>query len=409
MRRTPLVRATPGKTDCASNARLEEWRALAAASRSFTIVAGDFVKTGGMDRANYALADYLSRDGTRVELVTHRAANELAGRANVTVRRVPKPLGSYVLADPLLARAGRRAAAARDAAGGITIVNGGNCVVRAVNWVHYLHAAYRPEFERSLTGARRAAYHAYARRQERLALRAAELVITNSEATRRAVIERIGVDERRVVVVYLGLDPALFAPSDAEERARARSELGFAARPAVAFVGALGDRRKGFDTVFEAWRALTRDPAWDVDLVAVGAGSELEAWRGRIEQAGLSQRVRLLGFRRDVPRVLAACDALVAPARYEPFGLGALEALAKGLPAFVSASAGVAELYPSELRHLLLVEPESASELAEKLGNWRTHGTADQAALVAFSERIRRRDWDVVSADMLAAIVERTC
>jgi glycosyltransferase involved in cell wall biosynthesis len=379
---------------------------LAAAPPSFTIVAGDFVKTGGMDRANYALADYLSRDGARLELVTHRAAAELAERSNVSVRRVPKPLGSYVLGDPLLARAGRLAAAARRSVHGITIVNGGNCVAQAVNWVHYVHAAYRPEFARSVAGARRAAYHAYARRQERLALRAAELVIANSEATRRAVIERVGVDERRVVVVYLGLDAALFTPSGAEERARARRELGFSERPAVAFVGALGDRRKGFDTVFEAWRVLARDPGWDADLVAVGAGAELDAWRARSERAGLSQRLRLLGFRRDVPRVLAACDALVAPARYEPFGLGALEALAKGLPVFASAHAGVAELYPSELRHLLLEDPESASELAEKLRRWRAHAGADGASLAAFSERIRRRDWDAVSRDVLATIAE---
>jgi glycosyltransferase involved in cell wall biosynthesis len=380
---------------------------LAAPRPSFTIVAGDFVKTGGMDRANYALADYVSRSGSSVELVTHRAASELAERANVSVHRVPKPLGSYTLGDPLLARAGRRAAAARRAAHGVTILNGGNCVARAVNWVHYVHAAYRPDFERSVSGARRALYHAHARRQERLALRAAELVITNSEATRRAVIERIGVDEQRVAVVYYGLDSALFAPNDAEERARARNELGFRDRPTVAFVGALGDRRKGFDTVFEAWRTLARDPGWDVDLVAAGAGSELEVWRERAARAGLAQRIRLLGFRRDVPRILAACDALVSPTRYEAFGLGVLEALAKAMPAFVSARAGVAELYPPELRHLLLEEPESARELAEKLRVWRAHGDGRRAALGQFSERIRERDWDTASGDMLKTIAER--
>ena len=66
------------------------------------IVTGDFVKTGGMDRANYALADYVSRQGGAVELVSHRAAPELTERPNVTLRQVPKPLGSYVLGDPLL-------------------------------------------------------------------------------------------------------------------------------------------------------------------------------------------------------------------------------------------------------------------------------------------------------------------
>jgi hypothetical protein len=58
--------------------------------RPIAIVSGDFVKTGGMDRANYALADYLSRQGRPVELVAHRIANELAERATVSFRSVPK-------------------------------------------------------------------------------------------------------------------------------------------------------------------------------------------------------------------------------------------------------------------------------------------------------------------------------
>ncbi|HSU38304.1 MAG TPA: hypothetical protein VLJ38_02020, partial [Polyangiaceae bacterium] len=72
---------------------------MSSTSRSMVIVTGDFVKTGGMDRANYALAEYVSGQGSAVELVAHRAAQELTDRPNVTLRRVPKPLGSYILGD----------------------------------------------------------------------------------------------------------------------------------------------------------------------------------------------------------------------------------------------------------------------------------------------------------------------
>ncbi len=376
-------------------------------SSGFTIVAGDFVKTGGMDRANYALADYVSRAGRDVELVTHRAAPELAGRANVSVRRAPKPLGSYMLGDPLLDALGRRAVAARRAAGGVALVNGGNCPVPAVNWVHYVHAAYRPEAARTLAGVRRSAYGVHARRQERLALRRAELVIANSAATKRVLVERLGADERRVAVVYYGLDAAAFAPNDAESTARARAALDFDERPLVAFIGALGDRRKGLDTVFDAFRELCRNPSWDADLVVIGAGPELPAWRERVARAGLSHRIHLLGFRRDVPAVLAACDALVAPTRYEAFGLGVLEALAKGLPALVSRGAGVAELYPDELRHLLLDDPESARELAQKLARWRAEREVERERMLPWSARLRARGWDDMAAEIVSLIEER--
>jgi glycosyltransferase involved in cell wall biosynthesis len=371
------------------------------------IVAGDFVKTGGMDRANYALADYASRRGASVELVGHRAAPELLERPNVTLRRVPKPLDSYVLGDPLLMQAGRRAVGAGRQRGAIAVVNGGNCAVRAVNWVHYVHAAYVPELGRSARSLRRFLYGFHARHQERLAIARAELVITNSQATRRALVELLGADERKCVVVYLGIDPEAFAPDAAERVARARAELAVAGRPVVAFVGALGDERKGLDTVFDAWVALCRDSAWDADLVVVGAGAELPAWRERAASAGLADRFRLLGFRRDVSWVLAGADALVAPTRYEPFGVGVLEAIAKGLPAIVSASAGVAELYPPELRHLLLEDPESARELVEKLTAWRRGHETAREAVAAFSARVRARSWDVMAEDIVRLAAER--
>jgi glycosyltransferase involved in cell wall biosynthesis len=360
-----------------------------------------------MDRANYALADYVSRQGADVELVGHRADAELTARPNVTLQRAPKPLDSYVLGDPFLVGWGRRAVKAAARRGAVSVVNGGNCPVRAVNWVHYVHAAYVPEPGRSAQSVRRSLYGAYARRQERSAVARAELVIANSQATRRLVVERLGADERKVVVVYLGIDAHLFAPEDEERAARARSELTVAGRPVVAFIGALGDRRKGLDTVFEAWRLLCRSPDWDVDLVVAGAGADLAAWRERAARAGLGERFRLLGFRRDVPWVLAGADALVAPTRYEPFGLGVAEAIAKGLPAIVSASAGVAELYPPELRQLLLDDPESPSELARRLTSWRAERDDLRRAVRPFSERLRERNWDAVARDIVELLQAR--
>jgi glycosyltransferase involved in cell wall biosynthesis len=375
--------------------------------RDVTIISGDFVKTGGMDRANYALATYLSRCGSRVELVAHRVAADLVEAPGVTFRRVPKPLESYMLGEPLVDFAGRRAARAARARGGVAIVNGGNCIEGPVNWVHYVHAAYEPPATLSVRGGLRA-WHGYRHRaRERSALRLARLVLCNSAATRRVVVERLGVSPERAVVVYYGIDPTLFRPASRAAIAEERARLGWPARPAVAFVGALGDRRKGFDTLFEAWRVLCRSAAWDVDLVAVGGGVEVEAWRSRARDTGLGERVRILGFRTDVARILSACDALVAPTRYEAFGLGVAEALAMGVPAFVSASAGVAELYPVELAELLLDDPQSVDEIVRKIGAWRSSSTEASVPLRALSERVRARSWDDMAREISELIEQR--
>jgi glycosyltransferase involved in cell wall biosynthesis len=357
-----------------------------------------------MDRANYALADYLSRQISSVELVGHRADPELVARTVVRFRRVPKPLGSYVLGEPFLDFAGRRAARRADARAGTTVVNGGNCVAGSVNWVHYLHAAYPVPPALRPRGARIWLHGVSARRRERTAIRLARIVIANSAATRRAVIEHTGLPEERAFVVYYGMDATYFSPTTSEQAAENRRALGWPDRPCLAFVGALGDRRKGFDTLFAAFRELARESSWDADLVAVGAGAELERWRAEAASAGLEQRVRLLGFRRDVPTILGACDALVAPARYEAFGLGVAEALARGLPAIVSAGAGVAELYPAELRDLLLDDPNSQSELAGSLRRWREGMERQRARVAGVSRRLRERSWDGMAAEIVSLI-----
>src|SRR3954470_2335544 len=128
---------------------------------SVVLVSGDFVQTGGMDMPNYAVARHLAECGVSVELVAFRIAKELETHANVDWRRVPKPLRSYSLGLPLLDCAGRNVGRKCLARGGRVIVNGGNCQLGDVNWVHYVHAAYRPP---ASTSRVRRAQHALTRR-----------------------------------------------------------------------------------------------------------------------------------------------------------------------------------------------------------------------------------------------------
>ncbi|HZT76357.1 MAG TPA: glycosyltransferase family 4 protein [Vicinamibacterales bacterium] len=370
------------------------------------IVAGDFTPLGGMDAANHALARYLAARAP-VHLVTHRAWDDLRG-AQLSVECVPRPLGAHAVGAPLLDRAGRRAWAARRATPGArAIVNGGNCrIAGAATWVHYLHAAYRPELRGSIV--RRAKHDLVHRRDlaaERAALASASLVICNSVRTRDDVLRAYAIDPARVRVVYYGVDADRFSPVTPVDRDAAKAALGAdRQRPLVGFVGALGDRRKGFDTLFTAWRALCADARWDADLVAVGVGSELAAWRQRAADAGLAARIRFAGFRSDVPAVLAALDGFVHPARYEAYGLSPHEALCRGVPAIVSASAGVAERYGAAMRELLLRNPEDAEELAARLRVWRERLEAWRDLAASASRALRARTWDVMAEEIVSAV-----
>ena len=364
------------------------------------IVAGDFVLQGGMDRANRELARYLAADAP-VHLVAHRVDPELAAHPNVTVHIVPRPFGKHLLGQPLLAHTGRQWAARLAREGFRVVVNGGNCLWPDVNWVHYVHAA-APTLRRIGIARRTAGVVArwYALRTERTALRMAHWVICNSWLSARHVIERVGVPENRVRVIYLGIDSAQFGLTTHDERTRSRDYLGWDERPWGVYMGALGDGRKGFDTLYAAWVDLCRQQAWDANLAVIGLGAELEVWKARVTAAGLADRIRFLGYRTDVPRILAAADILVHPARYEPYGLAVHEALCRGLPAIVSAKAGVSERYPPELRDLILQDPESPQELAERLRHWRNNLDSYAARVRPFADELRSRTWADMARDI---------
>ena len=367
----------------------------------FIIIAGDFTPLGGMDRANHALASFLARQHAEVTLVTHRAWSDLAARTRVV--EVKRPLGSHALGAPLLASAAQREA--RHAAPGTRIVaNGGNANTGDIVWVHYLHAAYQAEPAGGMVRRQRVKRaNAWYLARERAVLPGARAVICNSRRTARDVQRAYNLPIDRIHVVYYGSDPSTFSAVTPEQRALARRALGWPAGRVALFVGALGDSRKGFDRVFEAWRLLSRDPGWDVALAVAGAAADVDDWPARAAREKLHD-VRFLGFRKDIAHVMAAADVVVHPARYEAYGLGVHEAICRGVPAIVARDAGVAEMYPEDLRDLLIDDVESADEIAARLRRWRAAGPGLEARLVAFSNRLRSRTWDTMAAEFVERV-----
>ena len=172
----------------------------------------------------------------------------------------------------------------------------------------------------------------------------------------------------------------------------------------VVFVGALGDRRKGFDALFAAWQMLCHDDGWDVTLAVAGVGAEARAWRERCHAAGMDGRIHWMGHTEDVATLLRACDALMSPARYEPYGLNVHEALCCGLPAFVTRTAGIAERYPPELEELLLKAPPDPADIAARLRLWRGDVAGYRNRVSAFGAELRQRSWPEMAREIVELI-----
>lgn len=375
------------------------------------IVAGDFALTGGMDNANYHLAKHLAIDCDRpVTLVAHRVAPPLANHPRVTVHKVLRPAGRHLLGEIFLDRAGRCAAAALTASHpeARIIVNGDNCLWPGVNWVHLAFCRYgcvdagAPWWFR-LKNQMTRLYH---RRRETRALHRSRIIITNSDSTRRQVIEEVGIEANRVHRIYLGVDSEQYGPVNETERKEARVRFGVEGdAPVLLFVGALGyDANKGFDTLLTALPQVRALLGQSVTLLAAGGGA-LAYWRERVASIGLSNSVGFLGHVNCVPALLAAADVLVSPVRYESYGLNVHEAICRGVPAVVSRPAGVAERYPPELAGLLLNNPEDAEELAQRLANAIRNRQEHVPYVRRLGAEWLRYSWDSM-ADAMVRLIE---
>ena len=376
-------------------------------SAPWLLVSAAFVKTGGQDRANFALASYLARHGQHVHLVAHRACGDIGPTANIVCHAAPRPLQSDLLGEPFLQWLGSHWARRLRSCPPHVVVNGGNCDWPDVNWVHYVHAAYDRTLEGSAVRRARMRFaHRRWIRDEIRALGRARVVVANSKRTRDDLIDRAGVPAERIRVIYYGIDAAQFRPPLVGESAATRGAIGWPAdRPVALFIGALGDRRKGLDTLLRAWRTVDRSKS-DPLLVVIGRGTMRTELQRQAVDAGMSESVLFLGFRDDVPKLVRAADMLIAPTRYEAYGLGVHEALCCGLPAIVSAQAGVAERYPVELRSLLLPDADNAADLADRIQTCLANLGNMAGPMASFAATLRARSWDDMAADIVAAACE---
>lgn len=364
-----------------------------------------------MDKANAALALHLARSGASVELVAHRIDQKLLEHPRITSHLVNLPRGSFLWGERLLARKGEAVAKLAEARDPRTrvVVNGGNCAWPGINWVHYVHHAWRPR----LRGAgpedlKNAVAGRLFRRNELRALREAKFLIANSDRTRRDLIQLIGIPADRVETIYLGNDASWSEPTP-QERADARRKFRIEGdHPVVVFVGALGsDDRKGFDTLWDAWLKLCGDPSWDGELIVAGGGRTISGWERKTSRAGMGSRIRFLGFIRDVDQLLAAADLLVSPVRYESYGLNVQEAICRGLPAVVTESAGIAEKYPEALADLLLTRPDDSEEVARVLREWRAGQAHWQREFSLLGAVFRSYSWDDMARGFVQAVDRR--
>ena len=198
-----------------------------------------------------------------------------------------------------------------------------------------------------------AAPHVLYSSMERIASAWTDYLITVNHEDFEAAQSFGGISPDRVrLIPGIGVDCARFAPGTvpAEETARVRRELGGGTRGATALAGqgepllvtmvAEFGAVKRHTLALEAFAQVADARA---HLALVGDGPLEADLRAQVDRLGLSDRVTFAGYRRDIPAVLAASDALLLTSEREGLNRSALEAMASGKPVIGTDTRGITD------------------------------------------------------------------
>ncbi len=208
-------------------------------------------------------------------------------------------------------------------------------------------------------------------------------MVAVSEDLKQFIVERAGVAEHRVSVVYNGVDAS--DPPRAEQSRALRTSLGLDGCDHV--IGAVGSLYpvKGHIHLIAALPAILRACPGTL-LLLVGQG-ELESYlRAEVASRNLGAHVRFLGFRSDVAALLSLFDVFVLPSLSEGLSMALLEAMAAGNPVVATRVGGNPELVlDGDTGFLVGAEsPDSISDRVVRL-------LQDKALAARMGESGRRR------------------
>ncbi len=197
--------------------------------------------------------------------------------------------------------------------------------------------------------------------------------------------KKAGVKEKKIVVVPTGVDIEKFSGAGALDR----SELGVSNEDFVIVYAGLLVPRKGIDIMLKVVKRLEEG---DVKLLLVGDGPKKKEYIDLAEKLEIRDKVKFLGWRKDIPNILKSADLLFLPSRGEGLPGIVMEAMAAGLPIVASDIPCVPDLV-EDGKDGFLCRMNDIECFAEKIKNVNKE-MGDKGA-----EKIKEFSWDKLIED----------
>ncbi len=185
-------------------------------------------------------------------------------------------------------------------------------------------------------------------------------VIAVSQHTAEHMIAREAAPPQKVHAIVNGIDFGRVKISSAAAPARIRREFAADGAYLLLMVGRMHPE-KGYDYLFKAMTKLARGLDRPVRALIAGTGPLEERYREQVRSLGCAEAVQFLGFRKDVPDLMAAADIVVLPSLAEAFGLVVTEALYLGKPVVATRVGGIPEIVSDGVDGVLIPPADSVA------------------------------------------------
>lgn len=166
---------------------------------------------------------------------------------------------------------------------------------------------------------------------DRNAYRKSKLILACSEMMKQELIDLYGVHADKIRVLLPPIDSARFHSKGKEQKLIFGKKYGFNQEKKSLLFLTTGNERKGYPLLLELMATLTEEP---IELIVAGV-KPIDSSLPNVKYIGYSERAEEL---------LWACDGLIHPAKYEPFGQVITESIQCGTPVLISNMVGAKQI-----------------------------------------------------------------
>ena len=209
-------------------------------------------------------------------------------------------------------------------------------------------------------------------------------IIANSKMIKTQAVKAYNIPEKRIKIVYNGVDMKIFNISVKNSKSSLRREFGFSEDDFIILFVSLDFKRKGLKYLLSSL-SLLKEEGYKFKLIVVGNGNTSK-YKKFSEKLSLKKEVFFLGYFKEIEKIYAISDIFVLPTLYDPFSNATLEAMACGLPVITTIFNGASEIIDHGKNGFILDSYKDIFKLKDYIKCFFDKSFLEKASILAYEK-----------------------